>query len=75
MSVKEDFMGGFLVLGFVIFIVGFLAGILALALIPVKPDFTALGFMVFMFGFITGMVAISLVLVAVKLTELTKKAS
>jgi len=72
MSVKEGFRGGFLVLGFVIFIVGFLAGILAVALIPVKPDFTTLGFMVFIFGFITGMVTVSLVLVIVKLTELTK---
>jgi len=75
MSVKEGFIGGFLVLGFVIFIVGFLTGILAVALIPVKPDFTTLGFMVFIFGFITGMVTVSLVLVIVKLTELTKKSS
>jgi len=69
MDVKEGFIGGFLILGFVVFIVGFLTGMLAIALIPVKPDFTALGFMVFTFGFITGMVTIALLLVIVKLTR------
>jgi len=69
MDVKEGFIGGFLILGFVVFIVGFLTGMLAIALIPVRPDFTALGFMVFTFGFITGMVTIALLLVIVKLTR------
>jgi len=75
MSVNKEFMSGFLVLGFVIFIVGFLSGMLAVALIPVKPDFTALGFMVFVFGFITGTVIIALMVVMIKLNELSKKSS
>ena len=73
MNVKEGFIGGFLVLGFVVFIVGFLTGMLAIALIPARPDFPALEFMIFIFGFISGMVTIALVLVIVKLNELTRK--
>jgi hypothetical protein len=73
MGVKEGFIGGFLVLGFVIFIVGFLTGILAFALISVKPDSATLGFMIYVFGFLTGMVTVALVMIIVKLTELTKK--
>jgi len=76
MNLKEEgFIGGFLVLGFVIFIVGFLAGMVAIAFIPVNADFTMLAFMVFIFGFITGMVTVALLLVIVKLRELTRKSS
>ncbi|MDH5754016.1 MAG: hypothetical protein OEY95_02235 [Candidatus Bathyarchaeota archaeon] len=76
MNLKEEgFIGGFLVLGFVIFIVGFLTGMLAIAFIPVKADLTTLSFMVFIFGFITGMVTVALLLVIVKLRELTSKSS
>jgi len=73
--IEKGFIGGFLVLGFVIFIAGFLTGMLAIALIPVGTDITTLGFMVFIFGFITGMVTIALVLVLVRLSELTRKSS
>jgi hypothetical protein len=72
---KERFIGGFLVLGFVIFIVGFLAGMVAIAFIPINADSTTLAFMVFIFGFITGMVTVALLLVIVKFRELTRKAS
>jgi len=72
---KEGFIGGFLVLGFVIFIVGFLAGMVAIAFIPVNADSTTLAFMVFTFGFITGMVTVTLLLVIVKFRESTRKAS
>lgn len=76
MNVKEErFIGGFLVLSFVIFIVGFLTGMLAVAFIPVTSDFTALAFMVFIFGFITGMVTIALLLVILKTRELTRESS
>lgn len=73
MNVKEGFTSGFLVLGFVVFIVGFLAGALAIALSSLNFDSTALGFMVFMFGFITGMATIALVIVIVKLGRLERE--
>jgi hypothetical protein len=72
---KEGFIGGFLVLGFAIFIVGFLAGTVAIEFIPINGDFTTLSFIVFILGFITGMVTVALSLVIVKLRELTKKSS
>lgn len=72
---KEGFIGGFLVLGFVIFIVGFLAGMVAISFIPVNAEYTTLAFIVFIFGFIAGMVTVALLLMIVKLRELTRKAS
>ena len=75
MEVKKGFTSGFLILGFVIFILGFLTGMLAIAIIPIGTDFTTLGLMFFILGFITGMVTIALVLVIQKLTELTRKSS
>jgi hypothetical protein len=75
MEVKKGFTSGFLILGFVIFIAGFLTGMLAIAIIPIGIDFTTLGLMFFILGFITGMVTIALVLVIQKLTELTRKSS
>jgi len=75
MEVKKGFTSGFLILGFVIFIAGFLTGMLAIAIIPIGTDLTTLGLMFFILGFITGMVTIALVLVIQKLTELTRKSS
>jgi len=72
MRTEKSFIGGFLVLGFAIFIVGFLTGMLAIALIPANPETTTLGFMAFILGFITGMVVIALTLVVVQLSRLTK---
>jgi hypothetical protein len=74
MNLKEEgFIGGFLVLGFVIFIVGFLTGMVAIAFIPVNAESITLAFMVFMFGFITGMVTLTLLLVIIRLRELSKR--
>jgi hypothetical protein len=76
MNLKEEgFVGGFLVLGFAIFIVGFLAGMVAVGFIPVSGESTTLALMVFMLGFITGMITVTLLLVIIKLRELAKKAS
>lgn len=72
---KEGFIGGFLVLGFAVFIVGFLTGMLAIAFIPVGSDFTILAIIVFAFGLVTGMVTVALLLVIVKLRELARKTS
>jgi hypothetical protein len=74
MDLKKGFIGGFLVLGFVIFIVGFMTGMLTISLISAETDFTTT-FMLFVLGFITGMLTIALVLVIMKLTELTRESS
>jgi hypothetical protein len=70
---KEGFLGGFLVLGFAIFIVGFLTGAVVVEFIPINGDFTTLSFIVFILGFITGMITVTLSLIIVKFRELTKK--
>jgi len=72
---EEGFLGGFLVLAFVIFIVGLLAGMVMVSFIPVKADVTMLAFIVFVFGFIAGMVTVALLLTVVKLREFTRKTS
>jgi hypothetical protein len=61
MSREQGLTGGFLVLGFAIFIAGFLTGMLAIALIPVKPDLAALELMLFVLGLLIGMVVITLI--------------
>jgi len=75
MPAEQGFIGGFLVLGFVIFIGGFLTGMLAIALIPVKSDITLLGLMIFTLGFITGLLTIALLLVIVRKTKSSEKSS
>lgn len=74
MNVKEEgFLGGFLVLGFVIFIVGFLSGMLAIAFIPVNQDFGILAAVVLIFGFMAGVLTIALLLIIVKLRQLARE--
>ena len=70
MKVERGFIGGFIVLGFAIFIVGFLTGMLAIAVISVKSDVTLLLFMTFTLGLLTGLLAMALVLVTIRLTKL-----
>jgi hypothetical protein len=64
-------LAGFLVLGFAIFIVGFLAGFLAIGLVPLEMDFVAL-FTVFSLGYVAGALTVALVLVAFLLLRLRK---
>jgi hypothetical protein len=71
MKVKEGFIEGFLVLGFAIFILGLLVGMLALALINVKID-QAILFITFSTGMITGILIISLILVTYKVRSSEK---
>jgi hypothetical protein len=75
MDIKRGFVGGFLILGFSIFIVGFIAGILSIMLLQSKWDLTAQGFMVFIFGFLTGALMICLTWTIIKLNELEKESS
>jgi hypothetical protein len=70
MSKIKEYARVFWVLGFVVFIMGFLAGALAIALIPTKPDAATQQLMIFAFGFITGIVAVSSIYVVVKATRM-----
>ena len=75
MNAKEGgLIGGFLVLGFAIFIVGFLAGLVT-AFISVSTEPATLEFMVFIFGFMTGMVAVAITLVIVRSRRVTRHSS
>jgi hypothetical protein len=72
---EKGFLGGFLVLGFVIFIVGFLAGMVAIAFIPVNAESTTSAFIVFIFGFMTGLVTVAILLMIVKSRKLPSHSS
>jgi hypothetical protein len=72
MGLEKGFLEGFFVLGFGLFIAGFLTGMLALAVLNVSPDFATLGLLIFSVGFIVGMLTIALTLVVVKLTRAQK---
>jgi 4-amino-4-deoxy-L-arabinose transferase-like glycosyltransferase len=73
-SEKEGFLGGFLVLGFAIFIVGFLAGVVT-AFISASTESATLEIIVFAFGFVAGAVTASILLIIVKSRKLTKHSS
>jgi hypothetical protein len=64
-KVERDFLEGFLVLGFAIFIVGFLTGMFSLALVGLKMD-SVLLFVVFSLGLIVGMLAVVLAFMVIK---------
>ncbi|MEM3442306.1 MAG: hypothetical protein QXM86_00390 [Candidatus Bathyarchaeia archaeon] len=63
---REGSMGDILVLGFVIFIAGFLAGLLAILMIPVSPDVTSFGVMYFILGFTVGIIVFAFVRLIMK---------
>ncbi len=58
MQASQNSLSGVIVLGFALFIAGFLTGILAIAVIPLSIDVTTLGAMYFAIGTIMG-IAIS----------------
>lgn len=64
---REGFIGSILVLGFVVFIAGFLAGLLAILMIPVSPDVTSFGVMYFILGFTVGIIVFALAWLIIKL--------
>jgi hypothetical protein len=72
MDLEKGFLGGFFVLGFGLFIAGFLTGMLALAVLNVSPDFATVGVLIFAVGFMVGMLTIALALMVVKLTKAEK---
>ncbi len=74
-KLEEGFLAGFLVLAFVVFIFGFLVGMVAIAMIPIRSDYTLLGFMLFSLGFVCAIVIIALFIVLIRLREYTQKPS
>jgi hypothetical protein len=74
MSAK-GFMGGFLVLGFAIFLIGLLTGMLAIEILQVESDFSMLWFMVFFVGFLSGAVVSAMVLIIIRLMRSPRKPS
>lgn len=71
MKLWEEFIEGFFVLGFSMFVVGLLTGMLAIGLLDLKLDSTSL-FIVFTLGFLAGSFAVALMLVSMKMRELKK---
>ena len=63
MDLGKGFLGAFLVLGFALFIAGFLTGMLAFAVVPVSSDLTTLGTMVFLLGLVYGILTVTLAIV------------
>lgn len=74
MKFRKGFVEGFLVLGFAIFILGFLMGMLAIALTNVKMDSSIL-FIVFSAGLVAGVLMVALTLVSVKARSLEEPPS
>jgi hypothetical protein len=71
MKLGEEFIEGFFVLGFSMFVVGLLTGMLAIGLLDLKLNSTSL-FIVFTLGFLAGSFAVALMLVSMKMRELKK---
>ena len=69
MDFEKGFVEGFLVLGFMVFVAGFLAGMLFLGMAHMSSDASTLALLSFVLGLITGMVTIALVLVVIKVRK------
>lgn len=66
MKLEKGLIEGFLILGFAIFILGFLAGMSVLALVSVKMD-SAILFIIFSSGMLVGILMVVLTLLIIKL--------
>ena len=60
MSLEKGFLSGFLILGFAIFIAGFLTGMLAFTVVHVSSDLATLGLMIFALSFVAGILTVGL---------------
>jgi hypothetical protein len=66
MTVSKDYLFGFIVLGFAIFIAGFLTGMLAIAVLNLPVSATDVGTMFLALGFIGGAVLTAVVVMAIR---------
>ena len=73
-NLKEGFVGGFLILGFALFVGGFILGMLANSLIEVNSS-EEIMLNLFILGLLIGMLTIALLFVIVKLVIFTKNPS
>jgi len=72
MPIEKNVIGGFIVLDFVIFTAGFLAGILVVALVSVKMNFATV-FIIFPLGFILDLLTVAMLLIMLLFTKLEKQ--
>ena len=75
MTISKDYFFGFIVLGFAIFIAGFLTGMLAIAVLDLSVSATDAGMMFLALGFIGGAVLTALVALVIRIRAERKKTS
>jgi cytochrome c biogenesis factor len=75
MTVSKDYLFGFIVLGFAIFIAGFLTGLLAIAVLNLSVSATDAGMMFLALGFIAGTVLATLIALVIRIRAERKKQS
>jgi hypothetical protein len=74
MQVDKGFIAGFLVLGFAIFIFGFLTGLYSIAVIPATADAASLGILAFAVGVLLGALLVAMILTIIRFNEMAKAA-
>jgi xanthosine utilization system XapX-like protein len=72
MQVDKGFVAGFLVLGFAIFVVGFLTGLYAVVVIPATPEAASLGILAFTVGVILGALLVAMIMVIMRFNEMIR---
>ena len=73
MDTGKGFMTSFFVLGFGVFVAGFLAGMLALAIVPVSGDTAAVSSLLFALGFISGLLLSGIAIITIRLRKLKEE--
>ncbi len=66
MPLDREYLFGFLVLGFAMFIAGFLTGILAIAVLDAPLGAEGIGVMAFALGFVGGVILMAIVVVTLR---------
>jgi hypothetical protein len=74
MQVDKGFIAGFLVLGFAIFILGFLTGLYSIVVIPATADAASLGILAFAVGVLLGALLVAMILTIIRFNEMAKAA-
>jgi hypothetical protein len=72
MQVDKGFVAGFLVLGFAIFVVGFLIGLYAVVVIPATAEAASLGILAFAVGVILGALLVAMIMVIMRFNEMIR---
>ena len=72
MQVDRGFIAGFLVLGFAVFVVGFLVGLYSIAVIPATADAASLGVLAFAVGLVAGALIVAMIVAIMRFNEIAK---